>query len=308
MILLHGWPGDRRDYDALVRLLVNEADVIVPDLRGFGESDKYQADAEEIYSGRGQANGVIALLEELAIKGAVIGGYDVGSFVAQTVARIRPDLVRALVVSPPLPGAGKRVLELKEAKEFWYATLHQLTLAEELVDGKAEAVRAYLRRFWEHWSGPTYVVDESRLDHLAEMYSKPGAFTASMMWYRASGNPVMAYAQEEPPERSNRLATPTTILWQEHDVIFPIRWSDRLHEFFIDYKFERLSAPRAKSSFTISTCPRRHAQPSGVLMRSLSRTSDCDVTDRTTYEGQAGLREAYNRSTIWPSDPEDPFH
>jgi hypothetical protein len=114
-----------------------------------------------------------------------------------------------------------------------------LTLAEELVDGKPEAVRAYLRHFWEHWSGPTYVVDESRLNHLAEMYSKPGAFTASMMWYRASGNPVTAYAQEEPPERSNRLATPTTILWQEHDPIFPIRWSDRLHEFFIDYKFER---------------------------------------------------------------------
>ena len=205
MILLNGWPGDRRDYDALVRLLVNEADVIVPDLRGFGESDKYQADAEEIYSGRCQANGVIALLEELAIKGAVIGGYDVGSFVAQTVARIRPDLVRALVVSPPLPGAGKRVLELKEAKEFWCATFHQLTLAAELVDGKPEAVRAYLRHFWEHWSGPTYVVDESRLDHLAEMYSKPGAFTASMMWYRASGNPVTAYAQEEPPERSNGL-------------------------------------------------------------------------------------------------------
>jgi len=187
VILLNGWPGDRRDYDALVRLLVNEADVIVPDLRGFGESDKHQADAEEIYSGRRQANGVIALLEELAIKGAVIGGYDVGSFVAQTVARIRPDLVRAMVVSPPLPGAGKRVLELKEAKEFWCATFHQLTLAAELVDGKPEAVRAYLRHFWEHWSGPTYVVDESRLDHLAEMYSKPGAFTASMMWYRASG-------------------------------------------------------------------------------------------------------------------------
>ena len=240
MILLHGWPADRRDYDALVRLLVNEADVIVPDLRGFGESDKYQADAEEIYSGRCQANGVIALLEELAIKGAVIGGYDVGSFVAQTVARIRPDLIRALVVSPPLPGAGKRVLELKEAKEFWYTTFHQLKLAEELVDGKPEAVRAYLRHFWEHWSGPTYIVDESRLDHLAEMYSKPGAFTASMMWYRSSGNPVTAYAQEEPPERSKRLATPTTILWQEHDPIFPIRWSDRLDDFFIDYKIERL--------------------------------------------------------------------
>src|SRR5215472_13846140 len=43
VVLLHGWPGDRSDYDAIVRLLVNGADVIVPDLRGFGESDKHQA-------------------------------------------------------------------------------------------------------------------------------------------------------------------------------------------------------------------------------------------------------------------------
>lgn len=76
-------------------------------------------------------------------------------------------------MSPPLPGAGDRVLELHAVKEFRYTSFHQLRLAEELVDGKPKAVRAYLRHFGEHWSGPNYIVDEARLDHLTECYSVP---------------------------------------------------------------------------------------------------------------------------------------
>ena len=42
VLLLHGWPGDRTDYRAVVPLVSAAADVIVPDLRGFGESDKHR--------------------------------------------------------------------------------------------------------------------------------------------------------------------------------------------------------------------------------------------------------------------------
>ena len=45
---------------------------------------------------------------------------------------MRPDLVARFVVSPPLPGAAKRTLYLKEAKEFWYTTLHQQEVAVQL--------------------------------------------------------------------------------------------------------------------------------------------------------------------------------
>ena len=101
------------------------------------------------------------------------------------MARLRPDLVRALVVSPPLPGAGERVLQLNAVREFWYTTFHQQKLAEELVDGKLDAVGAYLRHFWEHWLGADYIV-RTVSSSLAEMYSRPGFFTASLMWYRSS--------------------------------------------------------------------------------------------------------------------------
>ncbi len=40
VVLLHGWPGDRTDFRDIVPRLAASADVVVPDLRGFGESDK----------------------------------------------------------------------------------------------------------------------------------------------------------------------------------------------------------------------------------------------------------------------------
>ena len=133
VVLLHGWPGDHTDWDQLVPGLIDIADVLRPDLRGFGQSDKHEADPEEIYSGRGQARAVIALMDELGLEGAVVAGYDVGSFVSQTIAAMRPQLVKALVVSPPLPGAGQRVLELGPVTEFWYTSFHQLDLGSILL-------------------------------------------------------------------------------------------------------------------------------------------------------------------------------
>ena len=37
IVLLHGWPGDRQDYRAVVPLLEGRR-VLVPDLRGFGDT------------------------------------------------------------------------------------------------------------------------------------------------------------------------------------------------------------------------------------------------------------------------------
>jgi pimeloyl-ACP methyl ester carboxylesterase len=240
VVLLHGWPGDRTDYRDLVPLLAGSAEVIVPDLRGFGHSDKHLVDPELAYSGAAQARSVAGLIDELGLPSAVIAGYDVGSFVAQTVATTRPDLVRALVVSPPLPGAGKRVLSAAATREFWYPAFHRLDLAKQLVDGKPEAVRSYLLHFWSHWSGPNYQVDCAHLDHLVDVYSPPGAFVASVGWYHSSSSPDAAYVAEIAPKPPDRIGIPTTVLWQEFDPIFPRDWSDRLGEFFTDVSLEIL--------------------------------------------------------------------
>src|SRR5919201_835379 len=86
VVLLHGWPGDRTDYDAVVPELADHADVVVPDLRGFGASDKHPAPAADAYSATAQARSVLGLLDELGLHAPVLAGYDIGSRIAQAVA------------------------------------------------------------------------------------------------------------------------------------------------------------------------------------------------------------------------------
>ena len=231
VVLLHGWPGDRTDYRDLVPLL-SGCEVIVPDLRGFGHSDKHLADPAEQYNGAAQASSVADLITSLGVSSAVVVGYDVGSRVAQALAKSHPDLVSALVISPPVPGVGTRVFGPGPLREFWYQAFHRLPLAEELIDGNPAAVRAYLRHFWAHWSGPDFMLADEHLDHLVSVYSPPGAYTASVQWYRAGSGTASLAASETTPAPEDRLHTPAVVLWPEHDPLFPRAWSDRIEEFF----------------------------------------------------------------------------
>jgi len=240
VVLLHGWPGDRHDYRDVVPLLTSRCRVVVPDLRGFGETGTVDGAEPAAHGADGQARSVLALVEALGLGPVVLVGYDVGSRVAQAAARSRPDLVRALVVSPPLPGVGERVLTADAQREFWYQYFHRLPLSEQLLDGSPQAVRIYLDHFWSHWSGPDYTPEPAELDRLAQVYGRPGAFTASINWYRRGSGTVAISLQERAPAPADRIAVPTTVLWQEHDPLFPPEWSDRLHDWFADVDVRRV--------------------------------------------------------------------
>ena len=234
VMLLHGWPGSRRDFRALVPLLTGEMQVIVPDLRGFGESDKQAVDPADGYSAAAHARSVIGLMDELDLAGVVLVGYDIGSRIAQAVTRAEPERVRALVLAPPLPGVGDRVLTPEAQRQYWYQPFHRLELADQLLDGNPDAVRAYLRHIWGHWSGPAFELSEADLDDLVARYAEPGAFSASIAWYRAGSGTVATSLAERPPAPEERTAQPTGVLWPEHDPLFPPEWGDRLDAWFSD--------------------------------------------------------------------------
>ena len=257
VVLLHGWPGNRGAFRLVAPLLAAAADVVVPDLRGFGESDKHAVDPGEGYSGAAQARSVLGLLDELALGPVVLAGYDIGSRIAQAVAQGSPDRVRALVIAPPAPGAGRRTLDPAAQAEFWYQHFHRLPLAEQLLDGHRDAVRDYLRHFWTHWSGSSYSPSDDDLDRLTAGYAQPGAFTSSIGWYRAGPGILARSLAERAPEPAERLGVPVHVLWPAHDPLFPPAWADRLGEFFADVTvtplpdaghFVPLEAPEAFAS------------------------------------------------------------
>jgi pimeloyl-ACP methyl ester carboxylesterase len=170
---------------------------------------------------------------------------------------MHPDLVAALVLSPPLPGAGDRVLTAPAQAEFWYQAFHQLPLAARLVDGDDDAVREYLRHFWSHWSGPDFTLSEDDLDALVADYALPGAFTASIAWYRAGAGTIAQSLTELPPDQAIRIHAPTDVLWPGRDPLFPPTWSDRLGHYFTDVTLH--TAPAA-GHFTPLECPEEFAR------------------------------------------------
>jgi pimeloyl-ACP methyl ester carboxylesterase len=110
----------------------------------------------------------------------------------------------------------------------------------------------YLRHFWSHWSGPGFEQTDDHLDHLVSVYAQPGAFTASIGWYRAGAGALARSLAERAPRPADRVVVPTTVLWPNQDPLFPTAWSDRLDEFFANAQLRYLDGV---GHFTPLECP-----------------------------------------------------
>jgi len=86
---------DFRIWDAVIEVLGDDYAYVLHDKRGHGLSDI----GRPPYSIDDHAGDLIALLDHLGVKSAVIWGLSVGGLIAQGLYARRPDLVRALVLS-----------------------------------------------------------------------------------------------------------------------------------------------------------------------------------------------------------------
>lgn len=95
VVLLHGYPFNRTLWTEQVSALSNSYRVITPDLRGLGESDAVSGAATM----NRMAQDVAALLDQLEISRAVIGGLSMGGYVALAFYKQFPSRVRALILA-----------------------------------------------------------------------------------------------------------------------------------------------------------------------------------------------------------------
>jgi pimeloyl-ACP methyl ester carboxylesterase len=91
---------------------------------------------------------------------------------------------------------------------------------------------------------------------------------ASIAWYRAGSGAVATSLAERAPAPEDRIAAPTSVLWPEHDPLFPRKWSDRIPEFFSDATlldlagvghFSPLEAPRQFARAIAAAFPADHS-------------------------------------------------
>jgi pimeloyl-ACP methyl ester carboxylesterase len=227
VVLLHGWPGLGSDFDAVRERLGGERAVVAPDLAGFGSSF---AAGELDASADAHARRVLELIRSQTLRRPIVVGYDIGSRIAQAVARQAPQEVGGLVVSPGYQGIAERARSPEIQPEYWYQHLHRLPLAAALIDGDRDAVHAYLSHFWSHWSARGDLAAGLRFEQIVDAYARPGAFAASIAWYAANPRYVTA----------DSIAVPSIVLWGEHDPLFPVAWADRLEQSFSDVRLRVL--------------------------------------------------------------------
>lgn len=94
LVLLHGFPLDHHLWDDVSSLLKDTFELILPDLRGFGESTTLDAP----YTMDDYASDIAGLLDRLGIQKAAIAGHSMGGYVALAFARLYPERVSGLAL------------------------------------------------------------------------------------------------------------------------------------------------------------------------------------------------------------------
>ncbi len=121
MILLHGSPGDSTNFNRLAPLLSERADVLAPDLLGFGFSSR---DAPDV-SMRAQADALLELLDSQGIEKAHMVGFSLGGGAALDFAELAPERVASITL---LSAIGAQEYELLGSYEINHA-IHALQLS-----------------------------------------------------------------------------------------------------------------------------------------------------------------------------------
>jgi len=105
IVLLHGSPGRKEHFETLVPLLAGDYHVMVPDLPGFGHSQRTVSD----YSVKASAHYLQQLLAREGVRQAHVVGYSLGGGVALQLWNLAPERVASLTL---LSAIGVQELEL----------------------------------------------------------------------------------------------------------------------------------------------------------------------------------------------------
>lgn len=162
VLLLHGWPYDIHSYSEVAPLLAARGfRVIVPYLRGFGTTRFRSTDTLRNGQQAALAADVIALMDALGLKTALLGGFDWGARAANCVAALWPERCSAMVsVSGYLIGnreAGTKPLSPKAELAWWYQFYF---VTERGRAGYAAHRREFAKLIWELGS-PEWEFDDA---------------------------------------------------------------------------------------------------------------------------------------------------
>jgi pimeloyl-ACP methyl ester carboxylesterase len=211
ILLLHGFPENWRSWIKQIPALAQAGcRVIVPEQRGYNLSDKPKG--LQAYCVDALVDDILGLIDALEYQKVNLVGHDWGAGVAWMLAIKYPERLHRLgIINVPHPGVMRRFLarDFEQMRRSLYALFFQLPWLPETIfriNNWSVLVKGICN------SARRNAFTEKDIEEYREAWSRPGAMTAMLNWYRAA----LWYR----PQITNdmRVSVRTLMFWGVNDV------------------------------------------------------------------------------------------
>ncbi|KAK9441600.1 Epoxide hydrolase-like protein [Metarhizium brunneum] len=217
LLLLHGFPQTRHIWHRIVPHLTTTYNLIIPDLRGYGESSKPPSVAA--YAKSAMAKDMMALMNHLGHKTFFVCAHDRGARVAHKLLVDYPNHVRKAIlldICPTLSMYQATSQEFATAYFHWFFLIQPAPLPETLIS-------ATPRKFAELCMGGKDgkgldIFDEACYGEYVKLFEDEDTVHAMCNDYRAAAT-VDLDEQRADLEKGRLIKAPVRIIWGKKGVI-----------------------------------------------------------------------------------------
>ncbi|MGN6240729.1 MAG: alpha/beta hydrolase [Cellulosimicrobium cellulans] len=212
VVLLHGFPQTRHMWRHVAVDLARDHHVVVPDLRGYGDSAKPAATTPDVYAKRTMGADVVALADALDVDRFALVGHDRGALVVFRAALDHPDRVSHLGILDVVPTLDTwGVLHGVDAAVAFhlYLMAQPPGLPEVMIRHSADA---FFGSFLDAWTrNPAAIPADVRAHYLEASRDAVDSIVAD---YRATATIDIEHDQAS-LDAGDRLAMPVTVVQQD---------------------------------------------------------------------------------------------
>ncbi len=224
LLLLHGYPQTHAMWHRVARALAADFHLVIPDLRGYGDSTKPAPAATPAldhaqHSKRAMAADLVALMRSLGHHRFAVVGHDRGGRVAHRLALDHPERIARLTVIDIVP-----TLDLYDATDMrfaswyyhWFFLIQPAPLPERMIGGDAAF---YLRWTLGGWGsqGIDFIEPEALAEY-ERCFCRADVIHAACEDYRASATIDLEHDRAS-RAAGEKVACEMLVLWGERGVV-----------------------------------------------------------------------------------------
>jgi haloacetate dehalogenase len=217
LLLLHGYPQTHAMWHKIAPLLARRFSVVMPDLRGYGDSDKPPGgDDHAAYSKRRMAQDQTDVMRALGHRRFQAVGHDRGGRVLHRLCLDHPESVERaalLDIGPTASMYGRSDKAFASAYFHWFFLIQPQALPERLIGADPDY---WLQRMLGAWSGSEDVFSPEALAEYRRTFRDPATIHATCEDYRAAAGIDL---EHDSADADKKVTCPLLVLWGERGVV-----------------------------------------------------------------------------------------